>query len=624
MTAKRSLLTLAAALCLALLLAFPAAAYEVISEEQAALDLGDAILDNFLTSTEVVYIGDVSTQVGTSWECDKSYSLSSSVKKQYETMVGNVLRVTLYTPIPEDDNAFFYIAYDRHISYPDGTDRFTYMGQRGGYYYYQKTIRITTGGTFTLTVGNANNALYKSIYDTMIVTAYDKIESLDFFAEESIEEAGVTTFFVTANNSDTALITPDTTGFNATDNEWKMITAEKTERVIFDDTVYAGYTFEPDTISLRVTAPREETEEPVEFQVYYLGLINGRLITVGPYDYAANTGLYSDTFELARDRVDVLASEKTMTFTAYIESGCQPSVTVTDTLNLTTLQKVEVLGPVGDGRDEIAITVDFVGTFFNLELLIGNRWNVGRTAYNYRTLKVNFLRDIQSLALTAQQNGHYQVSYAATVNGQHDLDTTAVNWYINGIMQPEHGLTLERTYTEGGHYAVYAELDGLQSNTVENSIIYSNWQANFWYITMAVVLLLGMMLVFVKIRNNGSRMDARLRRRLIDLQRENDQLHAALVQGKYEPRRIAWSMQRRIPTLLRMNYDLLGRYNVTNLTPYRNAEGALAAAVLRLRDASFKKTADPYYTRALLDNYRKDLAAAQHALHEIIQLTLRG
>ncbi len=567
----------------------------------------------------MVYIGAVDTRVEEAWEGGVTFAVGSSTPKAYETMTGNVLRITLYSTVPEDAASAFYLPMDSHITYIDGTDRFAMTGRSGSYYCYEKALRVTAGGEFSLTVANTNGTLYSGLYDTVTVRAFDTIDTLGFFAEQSAGSADVTNFFVTANGSPTALLTPDTLGFNATDNEWKIVTAENVERVLFSDTVYEGYTFDPQTISLAITAGAGAAPT---IQVYYLGLINGRLFTVGPYAYPASANTYSSTFTLAREQVDMLATENTVTVYAYIEAGRHPDLTVTEASGLVSLAGVQVVESDRAGMDRLSITLSVHDTAKDLDVLIGNRWSSNEIAYNYRTLRLNFLRDIQSVNLTAEQKGHYNVVYTVTVNGQQELDTTAVNWYINGALQPEHGLVLDRTYNEGGSYAVYAELGGRQSNTVSNTIIFADWQATLWYTVLLAVLAGAALYLMRRRRLHGARMDLFIRERLQRLLAQAEGLQAGLLHGRTDPRRAARALGRG-QHLAAVRDELLLRYRATNVAAYDQALSALTDVRDTLRRASRRRTDDPYYVRALLSAYQAGLKRALGSLEEISALALK-
>ena len=575
-----------------------------------------------ITGASTVYVGEIATQIQDKWECASSFPVKGSIPKSYETMVGNVLRLTVYSTVPQDNESNFYIPLDSHISYVDGTDRFTMTGKSGEYYCYEKMLRVTDAGSFDLTVINTNATLYSGLYDTIAVTAYDTIDSLDFFVEQSIEDSGSTTFFVTANGSATTLITPDTTGFNASDNEWKIVTAEKSEKVLFSDTTYKGYSFDPQVITLGIRTDEAAQADPVSIQVYYLGLINGKLFTVGPYTFPASANTYSSTFELGASRMDVLATEGKATFYAYVEPGRTPDITVTDNDGAASLTSVEKTDSDREDLDKYAITVAINDTSADLDLLVGNRWDANQVAYNYRTLHISFLREIQSLSLTGEQDGHYHVSYAATVNGQQALDTTAVNWYINTKLQPEHGLTLDRVYDQGGHYTVYAELGGLTSNTVENTIIYTAWQAIFWYALLVIVVVLAMLWVLRYTRTRGARMDVHLRTQMQEMLEALEHLQGDLVHEKITPAvamRALLRMERRFSVLCD---DLYERFRATNMAPYQQAAETLEKARNVTRSDS-RSAEDTYYTRAALNACQNALKKALETLQDIAALSVR-
>lgn len=566
----------------------------------------------------MVYIGEVATQVEGAWEGGVTFAVGSSAAKTYATMTGNILRLTLYSTVAEDASSWFYLPMDSHISYIDGTDRFAMTGRSGRYYCYEKGVRVTAGGDFSLTAANSNGTLYSGLYDTVSVHAYDTIETLDFFAEQNAGDASQTDFFVAANGSPTALLTPDTLGFNATDNEWKIVTPDGTERVLFSDTAYAGYAFDPRTISLTITAG-EQADADAGIQVYYLGLINGRLFTVGPYAYPASASTYSRTFVLAHSEADVLAAENTVTVYAYIEAGRRPDLTVTEANGLVSLGGVETVESDREGLDRLAVTLNVLDTANDLDVLIGNRWSSSETAYNYRTLRLRFLHQVQSVNVTAAPSGYYRVVYSAAVNGQQELDTRAVNWYINGVLQPEHGLTLDHTYNEGGSYAVYAELGGVSSNTVTNTIIFADWQATLWYTALVVAIAAAVLYLLRSHRLRGARRDSVIRARLQHLLAQAQNAQAALQQGRIPPRRAARALGRGLQ-LAELQDDLRLRYRLTNMAAYDQAVKALETARGDLRRASRRRADDAYYVRALLSTYAASLSKALDALDEIAAL----
>lgn len=620
----------AAALALALVLclapALPALAEEVPAGDAAAAEPAEpaatAEPDSASGGETTVYVGEIATHMEEKWECPVSFPVKSDAPKSYETMVGNILRLTVYSTVPQDIESNFCVPQDSHIAYVDGSDRFTMTGKSGEYYCYEKSLRVTGAGSFDLAVANTNNTLYSGLYDTISITAYDSIDTIGFFAEEDVADPSVTTFLVTANGSSTTLITPDTIGFNASDNEWKIITAEKSEKVLFADTTYKGYRFDPQTISLRIMADESARADPTPIQIYYLGLVNGKLFTVGPYTYPASDTTYSSTFELAEGSMDVLATENTATFYAYVETGRTPDITLTDADGVASLNKLETVESDRENLDKLAITVNLNDTARDIDLLVGNRWGTSQIAYNYRTLHISFLRDIQSLSVTATQDGHYLVSYAATVNGQQKLDTTAVNWYINGAVQPEHGLTLVRDYNQGGHYAVYAELNGLTSNTVESSIIYTAWQAAIWYIVMIAVVALAIFMLLRYARTRGARMDTHLRSEMLALTERVEQLQVRLTRGEITAGAALTTMSHMEPRLLMLGGDLQERYRATNVEAYKQATQLINKAAGAIR-AGGRNNKDAYYASAVLSTARASLHQALETLQDIASLAVK-
>ena len=624
--ACRAAARLLVCLLIGLAMALPLAAEDAASGNSA--EAGEAASEAALPAAsavaqgDTVSIGAAETRTESGWEASVSFPLKSTGnKKSYTTMAGNVLRLTVYSSVPQDGGAAFYLPMDSHIQYVDGTDRFAMTGRSGSYYCYQKEVKIAEGGSFDLAVANTNTVLYSGLYDTLSITAYDEITSMDFLAGQSAGNAAVTNFYVTANGSATALITPDTSGFNTSDNEWKIVTAEKTEKVLFPGTVYSGYTFDPATIHLTVTADADALADPVTVQVYYLGLINGRLFTVGPYSFPARAATYSSTFALAADQLDVLATENTATFFVYLEQGRVADLTVTDAEGVAALKSVTPLESDRSGLDKLAVTVSLSDTARDLDLLVGNRWSTNQIGYNYHTLHVRFLRDIQSLSLTGQQDGHYHMTYAATVNGQSGLDTTAVNWYINGKLQPEHGLTLDRRYRQGGRYLVYAELGGLTSNTVDSEIIYAGWQAILWYSLLALVLAAAALALRHNARLRGARMDVRLRNQLQEMLETMEDLQVRLVRQELSPPAAMRAMTRLSRRMGLLCDDLLARYNDTNIVTYREAALSLQRAQRLAR--AYRSRNDPYYARAVLNTGQRALRQALTDLQAIAALAVR-
>lgn len=570
---------------------------------------------------DTIYIGEISTRLEDQWECEINYAVKNNIEKNYDTLVGNVLHVTAYSTIPLEENCDFYIAMDNHIEYMDGKDTFDFVGKNGDFYAYEKDIRVIKGGTFDLTVANKNATLYSGLYDTATLTAYDSIKSLAFFVEQNAGNQSTMNFYVTANGSSTAIITADTEGFNPADNEWKIVTAEKNEKVLFADTEYNGYTFDPEVISLKIHMSEEAQANPTTIQVYYLGLINGRLFTVGPYSFPARTNTYSSMFELDSTNLDVLSTESSFVVNAYIEAGRTAEMTVTDPDRVASIKKITPVTSDVEGMDKVAVTVNVSDTSKDLNLLIGNRWSANQVAYNYRKLHVNFLRDIQSLSVTATQTDHYHITYEASVNDQSNLDTKAVNWYINDQIQPEHGLTLNVEFTKGGQYTVYAQLGTINSNSITTKIIYSDWQTIFWYVLAAAALIAAAIALWYHFRFNGARYDNHLRDRIKAMLELAEDTQKKLIEGKISVSAALRTVYQIGWQLGNVNDGLRDRYRASNVQAYREASLKVSNIQNEVKKAKAADTKDKYFARAVLDLMVHSLRGALDEMAEIAVLS---
>lgn len=611
-----------AAVC-ALALALTAAPFTSFATEGEAAPAGVTVQGTSVKTEDTVYIGEISTRLDELWECSNTYAVKENIEKDYDTMVGNVLRVIAYSSVPLEENCDFYIAMDNHIQYMDGKDTFDFVGKNGDYYAYEKQIRVTKAGTFDLTVANKNSTLYSGLYDTATLTAFDTIDSLAFFVEQEAGDQSTMNFHVTANGCSTAIITSDTEGFNPADNEWKIVTAEKSEKVLFADTEYNGYTFDPQVISLKINMNEEAQANPTTIQVYYLGLINGKLFTVGPYSFPARTNTYSSLFELDSTSMDVLSTEPSFVVNAYIEAGRTAEMTVTDPDSVTSIKKITPLVSDIEGMDKLAVTIAVKDTSKNLDLLIGNRWSANQVAYNYRRLHVNFLRDIQSLSVTATQADHYHITYNASVNDQNNLDTKAVNWYINDEIQPEHGLTLNVEFSRGGEYTVYAQLGNLNSNAITTKIIYSNWQTIFWYVLAAAVMIIAGVMVLFHFKFNGARYDLRLRETLQSMLEEAEGVQKKLIEGKigiHSALHTAYQINNRLNGV---NDGLRDRYRASNVQAYREASLLISNVQNEVKKAKTADTKDKYFVRAVLDLMVHSLRGALDQMAEISVLSTK-
>lgn len=584
---------------------------EVSAEPQGSASAGDAVL----------YVGEIATRAGENWECAKSYAVKSATRKAYDTMEGNVLHLRVYSTVPQDDASGLYLPMDSHISFIDDTDRFTLTGRSGAYYCYEKAVRVTAAGSFELAVASVNQTLYSGLYDTVEIRAYPSVETLGIYAESDAGDPSVTHFFVTANGSDTALITADTLGFNSTDNEWKIVTAENTEKVLFDDTAYNGYTFAPQITSLSITAGAEAQVNPTTIRLYYLGLVNGKLFTVGPYLFPASATTYSSTFELGRTSVDVLDTDGSVSFPIYVEAGRRPELTISDAQNRTSLAGMQQTDSDQDGMDCYTVTVNLEDTAADFDLLVGNRWSVNQIAYNYRTLRLHFLHGVTSLSVTAGQTGNYHVDYAAAVNGNNSLDTGAINWYLNGVLQSEHGTALSRTYQQGGTYAVYAELGGMQSNTVTSTIIYSDAQAVLWYLAGLGVLALAVLLALRRRRWTGKQQDARMKRQLEHLLQEARDARAGLNAEKITPEHTMDGLRRIDRRLSFLCDSAAARGEETGVSLYREVWDSLSWTQNLLRQVRPDARPDAYYARAMLDTCIGTLGHALERLNDAAALS---
>lgn len=259
------------------------------------------------------------------------------------------------------------------------------------------------------------------------------------------------------------------------------------------------------------------------------------IISSNKEEILVNTTKYSSTYELINKRRIYFLNDETGFFDLKVDKDSLPLVStnsLTAPVSIISSQLIES----DEAFDIYRIEVAFIEAFNEQSIVL--KGATGQEESILFSIRMGVITNIESLSITGPK-GIIQYksvqSYQATLNGDKDLVSKNIEWYLNDTLISSKGSTITHTYSEGGEVRVRAELGDIVSNQIEFTVRYTSYEMYFWYAIFVIIVII---IIVTLINNKKRKKYSEIQKEIItlkDIISDFNQVHKKIKDGKRTP-----------------------------------------------------------------------------------------